>query len=151
MADVGARIARGDGRNHQLRHADRKRSHDVRCECRAARASERPYRIEPPLGLQAKDELCRSAAHHLDCRTSIACVGKSLDVCACRGCDLLAGDIGLRQWLAQNPRVDEQDIDVTGSDPVTQERVLATLGVERPDQDDRWPPLGPLVRHHASA
>ena len=123
----------------------------MRGERRAARPSERSYRIEPPLGLQAKDDLCRSAAHHLERRTSIACVGKSLNVCARRGGDLLARDLGLRQWFAQNPSVDEQDVDVTGSDPVTQERVLATLGVERPDQDDRWPPLGLLVRHYASA
>ena len=123
----------------------------MRGESRTARAAERSYRIEPPRGLQAKDDLCRSTTHHVERRTSIACVGKSLNVCPSRGGNLLARDLGLRQWFAQNPSVDQQDIDVTGSDPVTQKRVLATLGVERPYQDDRWPPLRLLVRHHASA
>ena len=110
----------------------------MRHERRAARAAEPADRVEPSLGVEPLHDLGRAARHRLDRGPAIAGGGERSDVGAgCRG-DLVPRDVGRRERLADDPRVDEHDVDAVLADPVGEERVLVALRVERSDEDDCW-------------
>ena len=111
-------------------------AHRVRDERRAARAAEPADRVEPALGVEALDDLRRAAGHRLDRRAAVARGGERGDVGAGSGRDLVARHVGRRERLADDPRVDEHDVDAVLADPVGEERVLLPLRVERSDEDD---------------
>jgi hypothetical protein len=112
-------------------------------------ASERTDRVEPALCVQAKHELRRPARHHFDGRAPVAGIGEGAHVGARCRCNLVMGDVGLGERLAQNPRVDENHVDAARPDSVAHECVLVPLRVERSDQNDRRPPLRCLVRRRS--
>ena len=114
----------------------------MRCDRGAARAAKRTDRVESPFGLKAEDDLCYPAPHHLDGRAAIAGVGKGLHVGPRCSCDLLAGDVGLGERIAQDPGVDEKHVHASRGDVFAYERVLAALGVERAHEDDSCSPVG---------
>ena len=124
----------------------------MRGERRATGAAERPDRVEPALGVQPEHDLRRPARHHLDGCAAITRVGEGLHVGARRRSDLLSGDVGLRERLAQDARVDEQHVHAARPDAVAHERILVTLRVQRADQDDgRTPLLACLDRRRSSS
>src|SRR5439155_500154 len=88
-ADVWARIPGGQRRDDQLRHADRELAHRGRGDRGVAGAADAEHAVEPPLGVQALQDLCRSAAHRLDRLPSVA--GELLDILAGGGRDLGQG------------------------------------------------------------
>ena len=117
-ADVRARVPGRDRRDHQLRDADGELAHRVRDERRAAGAAEASDRVEPPLGVEALDDLGRAARHRLDRGAAVACRGERGRVGADGGGDLVPGDVGRRERLSDDPGVDEHDVDAVLPDPI---------------------------------
>lgn len=116
-------------------------------ECRATRSAERADSVESPLRSQPQNDLRHASAHHLDCSTPISGFDELLDVYArCRR-NLLARDVGLREWISKDSDVDEHDVHVAHQNAIANERVLTALGVERPDKDDGCPRIGAVARH----
>ena len=105
-------------------------------ERRAARAAEPADRVEAPLGVESLDDLGRAARHRLDRRAAVAGRRQLGYVGAGGGRDLLAGHVGRRERLADDPRVDEEHVDAVLTDPLGEEGVLLALRVERSDEDD---------------
>ncbi len=90
-ADVRARVAGGDRRDHQLRHADRQRAHRLGDERRSPPEPPSPSdAVEPALGVQAPHDLRGAARHRLDGGAAVAGGGERVDVGAGRRGDLLA-------------------------------------------------------------
>ena len=76
-ADVGARVAGGHRRDHQLRDADRQRAHRLRRDRGSAGAAEREDPVQPALLVQAPDDLLRAARHRLDGGAAVAVLRRS--------------------------------------------------------------------------
>ncbi len=106
-------------------------------------------RVDSAFGVESPHDLRRAAGHRLDRRGPIASVGERLHVRPRRRGDLLAGDVGLGEGLAQDARVDEQHVHAVLPDAVAQERVLVTLRVQRADQDDGRTSLTCLARRRS--
>jgi hypothetical protein len=142
-ADVGARIARRDRGDHQLRHTDWKRPHRARGNTRAAGTAERTDGVESALGVEPTYNCCCTAAHRLDGRGAIASVGERLHVRPGRRRHLLASHVVLDQRLAEDAGVDNQHVGALLADAIGEEPVLPPLRVERPDQDNNAADVAP--------
>ena len=71
-ADVRPRVSRRDGRDHQLRHADRQRAHRACGDRRAARAAEREDPVEPPSACRPRTMRSAPARHRRDRGAAVA-------------------------------------------------------------------------------
>ena len=78
----------------------------------------------------------RPSCHRLDGRPAVTLGGKRRDVGAGGGRDLCTPDVRGDRRLAQDADVDEQDVAAVLAHPVGEERVLLTLRVQSPDEDD---------------
>ena len=86
--------------------------------------------------MQAAHDRLGARGHRRDGSTAIAGLGERGGVGACRTRDLVARDVGLEPDRLVHARVDDQHVDAVLEQPLAQERVLATLRVERAEQDD---------------
>ena len=140
-ADVRARVARGDRRDDQLRHADRQVAHRLRRDRRVARAADRGDAVQPALGVQPREHRGRAAPHRVDRRAAVAGAPRARRDRRppARG-DLLARHVGLDLRLAEHAGSRRAATSTPASrDPVAQEAVLDALRVERADEDDGAP------------
>jgi len=87
--------------------------------------------------MQAANHLCGAAAHHLDRPGAISCVGECLHIFARGRSDVLPRDVGDEPRLAEDARVDNDDVGARLCYAVAKVRVLVAFRIERTEQDDR--------------
>ena len=86
--------------------------------------------------MQAREHGGRAAPHGVDGGAAVGGADELGMVGAARAGDLLAPDVGVDLWRAEDAGVDEEDLDAGVPDAVAHEAVLDALRVQRPDEDD---------------
>ena len=131
--DVGAGVPRGDGRDHQLRHADRQGAHGAGADRGPGRAADRDDAVEPALGAQPRRDDRRAARHRLHGRGLVAGAAQIVEAGAAGLGDRARRHVGRRGRVGQDADVDQERLVAARGDLVLNQARLGTLGVEGGD------------------
>ena len=136
-ADVGPGVARGDGRDHQLRHADRQRAHRLR-----RRPPSRPSRrargspSSRPSAWSREHDSARAARHRLDRGPAVARGDQRATSAPAARATSSRVTSAASAGSPRTPASTRIDVHAVLAQPVAQVGVLVALRVERADQDD---------------